>query len=80
MFKSRGAKAMTSLHQLSTSHGSIAVEEVGRGDRPIILNHGNSLSREVALCGLHTNQCYATDSGDRFAHQSFIDVTVSEQN
>ena len=38
---------MTSLHQLSTSHGSIVVEETGRGDLPVLLIHGNSLSREV---------------------------------
>lgn len=38
---------MTDLHQLSTSHGSIVVEEVGRGDVTIPLVHGNSLSREV---------------------------------
>ena len=38
---------MTALHQLSTSHGSIAVEEVGCGDLPVLLIHGNSTSREV---------------------------------
>jgi pimeloyl-ACP methyl ester carboxylesterase len=38
---------MTGRHQLSTSHGSIAVEEAGHGDRPVFLIHGNSLSREV---------------------------------
>ena len=38
---------MTSLHQLSTSHGSIVVEEAGHGDLPVLLIHGNSLSREV---------------------------------
>jgi len=38
---------MTDLHQLSTSHGSIVVEEAGRGDLPVLLIHGNSLSREV---------------------------------
>ena len=38
---------MTDLRQLSSSHGSIVVEEVGRGDVPILLMHGNSLSREV---------------------------------
>jgi hypothetical protein len=46
MFKSRGVKGMTALHQLSTSHGSIVVEEAGRG-LPVLLIHGNSLSREV---------------------------------
>ena len=46
-FKSRGIKGMTRLHQLSTSHGSIAVEEAGRGDLPVLLIHGNSLSRAV---------------------------------
>ena len=51
---------MTALHQLSTSHGSIAVEEVGCGDLPALLIHGNSTSREVfrkqlggALSGKH---------------------------
>ena len=38
---------MTALHRLSTSHGSIVVEEAGRGDLPVLLIHGNSLSREV---------------------------------
>jgi pimeloyl-ACP methyl ester carboxylesterase len=38
---------MAGLHQLSTSHGSIVVEEAGRGDLPVLLIHGNSLSREV---------------------------------
>jgi pimeloyl-ACP methyl ester carboxylesterase len=38
---------MTDLYQLSTSHGLIVVEETGRGDLPILLIHGNSLSREV---------------------------------
>lgn len=38
---------MTNLHRLSTSHGMIVVEEAGRGDLPILLIHGNSLSREV---------------------------------
>jgi pimeloyl-ACP methyl ester carboxylesterase len=38
---------MTDLHQLSTSHGSIVVEEAGRGELPVLLIHGNSLSREV---------------------------------
>ena len=38
---------MTALHQLSTSHGSIVVEEAGHGDLPVLLIHGNSLSREV---------------------------------
>ena len=38
---------MPRLHQLSTSHGSIVVEETGRGDLPVLLIHGNSLSREV---------------------------------
>ena len=34
-------------HQLSISHGSIVVEEAGRGELPVLLIHGNSLSREV---------------------------------
>ena len=38
---------MTDLHQLSTSHGTIVVEETGSGDLPVLLIHGNSLSREV---------------------------------
>ena len=38
---------MTSLHQLSTSHGSIVAEEAGRGDLPVLMIHGNSTSREV---------------------------------
>jgi pimeloyl-ACP methyl ester carboxylesterase len=38
---------MTDLHNLSTSHGTIVVEEAGRGDVPVLLMHGNSLSREV---------------------------------
>jgi pimeloyl-ACP methyl ester carboxylesterase len=38
---------MTDLHELSTSHGSIMVEEAGDGDLPVLLIHGNSLSREV---------------------------------
>ena len=38
---------MTDRHQLYTSHGSIVVEEAGRGDLPVLLIHGNSLSREV---------------------------------
>ena len=38
---------MTDRHQLLTSHGSIVVEEAGRGDVPVLLIHGNSLSREV---------------------------------
>jgi hypothetical protein len=38
---------MTGLHQLSTSHGSIVVEEAGRDDLPVLLIHGNLLSREV---------------------------------
>lgn len=38
---------MTDLYQLSTSHGSIMVEEAGDGDLPVLLIHGNSLSREV---------------------------------
>lgn len=38
---------MTDRHQLSTSHGSIVVEEAGHGDLPVFLIHGNSLSREV---------------------------------
>ena len=38
---------MTDRHQLSTSHGLIVVEEAGRGDLPVLLIHGNSLSREV---------------------------------
>jgi pimeloyl-ACP methyl ester carboxylesterase len=38
---------MTDLHQLSTSHGSIVVEETGDGDLPVLLIHGNSLSRRV---------------------------------
>ena len=45
---------MTDLYRLSTSHGSIMVEEAGRGDLPVLLIHGNSLSREVfrkQLCG-----------------------------
>jgi pimeloyl-ACP methyl ester carboxylesterase len=47
MFKYRGIKRMTDLHRLSTSHGSIVVEEAGDGDLPVLLIHGNSLSREV---------------------------------
>src|SRR5262249_42250868 len=43
----RGVKAMTDLHELSTSHGSIVVEEAGDGGLPVLLIHGNSLSREV---------------------------------
>jgi pimeloyl-ACP methyl ester carboxylesterase len=43
----RGVKAMTNLHELSTSHGPIMVEEAGDGDLPVLLIHGNSLSREV---------------------------------
>jgi pimeloyl-ACP methyl ester carboxylesterase len=38
---------MTERHRLSTPHGSIVVEEAGRGDLPVLLIHGNSLSREV---------------------------------
>ena len=38
---------MTDLHELSTSHGSMVVEEAGDGDLPVLLIHGNSLSREV---------------------------------
>jgi pimeloyl-ACP methyl ester carboxylesterase len=38
---------MTNLYQLSTSHGSIVVEEAGCGDLPVLLIHGNSLSREI---------------------------------
>ena len=38
---------MTDLYELSTSHGSIVVEEAGDGDLPVLLIHGNSLSREV---------------------------------
>jgi len=38
---------MTKLHRLSTSHGAIVVEEAGRGDLPVLLIHGNWLSREV---------------------------------
>ena len=38
---------MSDHHQLSTSHGEIVVEEAGRGDLPVLLIHGNSLSREV---------------------------------
>ena len=44
---SRGIKGMTDRHQLYTSHGSIVVEEAGRGELPVLLIHGNSLSREV---------------------------------
>ena len=36
------AKEMTDRHQLLTSHGSIVVEGVGRGDLPVLLIHGNS--------------------------------------
>jgi pimeloyl-ACP methyl ester carboxylesterase len=38
---------MTDLYQLSTSNGLIVVDEAGRGDPPVLLIHGNSLSREV---------------------------------
>ena len=38
---------MTDPYELSTSHGSIVVEEAGDGDLPVLLIHGNSLSREV---------------------------------
>ena len=38
---------MSDLYHLSTSHGLIVVEEAGRGDLPVLLIHGNSLSREV---------------------------------
>jgi pimeloyl-ACP methyl ester carboxylesterase len=38
---------MTDLHQLSTSHGTIVAEETGCVDVPVLLIHGNSLSREV---------------------------------
>ena len=38
---------MTEHHQISTSHGSIVVEEAGDGDLPVLLIHGNSFSREV---------------------------------
>jgi pimeloyl-ACP methyl ester carboxylesterase len=38
---------ITDLHQFSTSHGSIVVEEAGCADPPVLLIHGNSLSREV---------------------------------
>jgi pimeloyl-ACP methyl ester carboxylesterase len=32
---------------IATSHGSIAVEESGQGDIPMLLIHGNSLCRGV---------------------------------
>ena len=38
---------MTKLHRLPTSHGSIVVQEAGHGNLPVLLIHGNSLSREV---------------------------------
>jgi pimeloyl-ACP methyl ester carboxylesterase len=38
---------ITVLHQFSTSHGSIVVEEAGCADPAVLLIHGNSLSREV---------------------------------
>jgi pimeloyl-ACP methyl ester carboxylesterase len=38
---------MSGRHRLSTSHGTIVVEEIGQGDLPVVLIHGNSLSREV---------------------------------
>ena len=46
-FKGPGVKVMTDINHLSTSHGLIVVEEAGRGDLPVLLIHGNSLSREV---------------------------------
>jgi pimeloyl-ACP methyl ester carboxylesterase len=38
---------MNGRHRLSTSHGTIVVEETGQGNLPVVLIHGNSLSREV---------------------------------
>ena len=38
---------MNGRYRLSTSHGTIVVEETGQGDLPVVLIHGNSLSREV---------------------------------
>jgi pimeloyl-ACP methyl ester carboxylesterase len=38
---------MSDIYHLSTSHGLIVAEEAGRGDLPVLLIHGNSLSREV---------------------------------
>jgi pimeloyl-ACP methyl ester carboxylesterase len=38
---------MIGRHRLSTSHGTIVVEEAGQGDLPVLLIHGNSLSRDV---------------------------------
>ncbi|WP_271899427.1 hypothetical protein [Candidatus Phyllobacterium onerii] len=34
-------------HIVMTSHGKIAVKEIGNGDLPVLLIHGNSLSTAV---------------------------------
>jgi pimeloyl-ACP methyl ester carboxylesterase len=39
--------SMIGRHRFLTSHGTIVVEEVGRGGPPVLFIHGNSLSREV---------------------------------
>jgi pimeloyl-ACP methyl ester carboxylesterase len=38
---------LTRQHRIVTSHGSIAVEETGRGDVPVLFIHGNSSCRGV---------------------------------
>lgn len=34
-------------HRLATTHGSIAIDEAGHGDLPVLLIHGNSICRGV---------------------------------
>ena len=43
----------TRQHMIGTSHGSLAVEESGQGDIPVLLIHGNSFCHDVFRKQMH---------------------------
>jgi pimeloyl-ACP methyl ester carboxylesterase len=54
----RGEQAknvVTREYKVETSHGSLAVEESGQGEIPILMVHGNSFCREVFRHQLHSS-------------------------
>jgi pimeloyl-ACP methyl ester carboxylesterase len=48
-------KVVTRTYRVETSHGSLAVEESGHGEIPLVMIHGNSYSRGVFRHQLHSS-------------------------
>jgi pimeloyl-ACP methyl ester carboxylesterase len=46
---------VTREYRVETSHGSLAVEESGHGEIPLVMIHGNSYSRGIFRHQLHSS-------------------------